>query len=271
MNIPPTDRKVVRLEGQTTSPAGSLATGETDQTSSGVLAGDRPSEISNVDGQARRRLLILGTGGGVHDVFDIVEAINAVTPVWQIDGFLDDSRTPRGRHLGIEVLGAIGDAVRLDRAFFINAIGSDRSFRSRPAVVVRTGLRADRFATLVHPSASVSSRARLGLGDCIGFGVSVGGGARIGDHVTLCPGCIIGHDADVGDYSVIAPGAVISGFVTIGRNCYVGARAVIRPGLHIGERALLGLGAVVTRDVEVGTTVLGCPARPFSRSDLPPV
>jgi sugar O-acyltransferase (sialic acid O-acetyltransferase NeuD family) len=203
-------------------------------------------------------------------VLDIVDAINAAAPAWRVVGFLDDSRAPGSRHLGLEVLGAIGDAGRLDRASFINAIGSDRSFRSRPAVLGATGLRMERFATLVHPTASVSPRARLGVGDCIGFGVSVGGGARIGDHVTLCPGCIIGHDAEIGDYSVVAPGAVISGSVTLGRNCYIGARAVVRQGLRVGEQSLVGLGAVVTRDVGPGTTVVGCPARPFRRPTPPP-
>lgn len=210
-------------------------------------------------------LVIIGTGGGVHDLLDIVEAPGAATATWRVEGFLDDSRAPGSRHLGFEVLGAINDADQFAEALFANAIGSDQTFRSRPLILERTRLRNEQFATMVHPHASVSPRARLGHGVTVAYGVSVGGGARIGDHVTLCPGSVIGHDAVVGDYSVIAPGAVISGSVWIGCNCYIGAGAVIRQGLSIGGRSLVGLGAVVTRTVDAETTVVGCPARPYTR------
>ena len=41
-----------------------------------------------------RPLVILGTGGRAYDLLDIVEAINAVTPTWEIVGFLDDAKPP---------------------------------------------------------------------------------------------------------------------------------------------------------------------------------
>ena len=45
-------------------------------------------------------LIILGTGGSAYDVLDVVEAINAVSPAWDVVGFLDDARSPGERHLG---------------------------------------------------------------------------------------------------------------------------------------------------------------------------
>ena len=52
---------------------------------------------------------------------------------------------------------------------------------------------ADRFATLVHPSAGVSARARLGRGVCVNYGASVAGNVTIGDHASVGPGCVVGH------------------------------------------------------------------------------
>ena len=208
-----------------------------------------------------KTLVILGSGGGALDVLDIMDAINRDTPVWEIAGFLDDAAEVGGLVWGLPVLGRLGDAPRFADAWFINAIGSDRSFRDRPEVIARTGIPPDQFATIVHPLASVSPRARLGRGTSVGPGVVIGGGATIGDHVTICPGTLIGHDASIGPYSILAPGAIVSGGVRIGRTAYVGAGAMIRQRLRIGERALVGLGAVAIRDVPPDAVVVGNPAR----------
>jgi sugar O-acyltransferase (sialic acid O-acetyltransferase NeuD family) len=206
-------------------------------------------------------LVILGTGGSALDVLDIVVAINNVAPTWQIAGFLDDAKPPGSRHLDFEVLGPLRSAPRDRGTWFINTIGSDRSYRRRPEILASTGLPPDRFATLVHPGAAVSAQARLGRGVCVNFGVSIGGGARISDQVTLCPGVIVGHDAVVEDFTILAPGAIVSGFVHVGRACYLGAGAVVRQNVHVGAGALVGMGAAVVRDVAPETVVVGNPAR----------
>jgi sugar O-acyltransferase (sialic acid O-acetyltransferase NeuD family) len=214
-----------------------------------------------------RPIMILGTGGGAHDVLDVIEAINACRPTWNVVGFLDDARPKGSRHLGLEVLGPLFEARRHGDCSFVNAIGGEKSYRLLPEILASTGLGTDLFTTLIHPSASVSHRARLGRGVLVNHGVAVGGGTVVGDCITLGPGAIVGHDSVVGDHSVLAPGAVLSGLVVVDRNCYIGARAVIRQGLRIGEQSLVGMGAVVVREVDSGSTVVGNPARPLKRAE----
>jgi len=214
----------------------------------------------------KRPLVILGTGGSTYDLLDIVEAINAVQPTWEPIGFLDDARPAGSRHLGLEVLGTLRDASRLAECAFVNVIGSDRSFRHLPEILGSTGLALERFATLIHPAASVSSLARLGHGVVINPRVVVAGEVTIGNHVMLCPGCIVGHESSIGDYSVLAPGSVVSGLVEVQGSCYIGAGAVVRQKLRVGTRSLIGMGAVVVRDVEPGATLIGNPARPLRRA-----
>lgn len=213
-------------------------------------------------------LVILGTGGNAYDVLDIVDAINAQARTWEVVGFLDDARPAGSKYLGLKVLGPLRSAVRYDGMTFINAIGSDRSFRRRPQLLAELGLSAQRFATLIHPTASVSPRARLGRDVCVNHGVSVAGGVTIGDHVSLGPGCIVGHDTTIEAHTMLAPGAVVSGFVHIGPTCYIGAGAILRQKVEIGTEALIGMGAIVLRDVEAGTTVVGNPARVLERASM---
>ncbi len=211
-----------------------------------------------------RPLIILGTGGNALDTLDVIESINALRATWEVAGFLDDGRPAGSSYLDLPVLGGLPEASRFPHHAFINAIGSDRSFRRRPEILASTRLHVEQFATLVHAGASVSSRAHLGCGVSVNHGVTIAGNVRVGHHVTLCPGCIIGHDTVIEDYAMVAPGAVVSGFVRLGAGCYVGAGAVIRQQLSIGKAALVGMGAVVVKPVADGLTVIGNPARPLS-------
>jgi sugar O-acyltransferase (sialic acid O-acetyltransferase NeuD family) len=222
-----------------------------------------------------RPLVILGTGGNAYDLLDLVEAINGVTPTWDVIGFLDDAKPPGTPHLGLPILGSLDEAWRLPPGLaFVNTIGCERTFRRLPEILASTGLDAGRFATLVHPAASVSARAGLGRGVVVGFGAAVSGGARIGDLVALGPGCLVGHDAAIRDYSILAPGAVLSDSVRVGRGCYLGSRSTVRQYLRVGDGALVGMCAVVVREVPPGSTVAGNPARivRFPASlDRPPI
>ena len=210
-------------------------------------------------------LIIIGTSGNTLDILDIVEAINLRQLTWEIEGILDDSRPRDSEFEGIKILGGVREASRFTGRMFVNAIGSDKSYRKKPEIISQTGLAPDRFATLIHPLSSISRRARVGPGSCVNSGVVVASGVTVGAHVWLGSGCVIGHDTKIEDHTLIAPGAVVSGFATIGPAAYVGAGACVRQRVTIGERALVGLGAVVIGDVAGSTTVVGNPARVLVR------
>lgn len=210
-----------------------------------------------------RPLVIIGTGGNSLDVLDIVEALNRGAPAWQVLGHLDDSGTGPTVLGGLDAAPAI--AARWPEALFVNAIGSERNHAARLDILARTGLPATRFATLVHPGAAVSTRARLGPGVCIGFSCSVAGRVEIGAHAWLGPGCTIGHDSVLEDAALLAPRATVAGFVRVGACAFIGSGALIRQHVRIGAAALVGMGAVVLSDVAAGAVVVGNPARMLRR------
>lgn len=211
-----------------------------------------------------KKLVILGTGGNCLDIYDAALAINrqAGKTVYECLGLLDDNRATHGTEIsGLRVLGSLADAAKFPDAVFVNGIGSPTSFWRKADILAGTGLPLERFETIVHPQASVSSLAKLGRGVAVLPGVSIAACAEVGNHVILLQGSIISHHCRIGDYSCIASGACLSGNVDVAPFCYIGANASLRGGVKLGTRSLVGMGAAVLHDVPENHVVAGNPAK----------
>jgi UDP-3-O-[3-hydroxymyristoyl] glucosamine N-acyltransferase len=122
-----------------------------------------------------------------------------------------------------------------------------------------------RWVNLLHPTASISPSASLGVGVFVGPQVSISSNAVIGDFVTIGRNSAFGHDSSIGDYSRLGPGVAIPGLVTLGKNVVVGPGASFVNGVRITEGVLIGAGSVVTRHIRRPLQVVGNPARPLRR------
>ncbi|MCT8328975.1 acetyltransferase [Albidovulum sediminis] len=116
------------------------------------------------------------------------------------------------------------------------------------------------FATLVHPSATVSRRTDLGPGVAVDAGTVIAGFSEIGAHVRIGRRTAIGHHTTIGRCCTIHPGSLISGNCRIGAEVTIGTGAVIIDGIEVGEGAVIAAGAVVTRKVAPRALVAGNPA-----------
>jgi sugar O-acyltransferase (sialic acid O-acetyltransferase NeuD family) len=218
-----------------------------------------------------QKIVILGTGGTSRDILDTLNDVNARSsvPVYECVGFLDDNAKEWGKQLaGVPVLGGLRLAAGLFDCQFTNGIGSPTNFWRKEAIIARTGQAADRFATIIHPTASVSRTARIGRGTVILQNVTISSNVQIGDHVVILPNSVISHDAVIGDYTCITGGVCISGEATIGKACYLGTNSSIIGGITVGDGCLVGMGSVVLRDVPRNSVVVGNPAR-FLRHSRP--
>lgn len=142
---------------------------------------------------------------------------------------------------------------------FINGISSEDSYLLIPEIIKRSGIK--HFATVIHPSAVISAKARIGTGVFIGANTVVCADAQIGDHCIILQNTTINHHSIVCDYSTVSSNVCILGYVTIGYNAFIGGGASIKPRVRIGESALVGMGSVVTKDVDPDKIVCGNPAR----------
>lgn len=218
-----------------------------------------------------KNIVILGTGGNCIDILDALWDINEATgsPVYTCVGFLDDNQEKWDQVIhGVRVLGPLAMANQLDDSDFVFGIGSAANHWNRDQILLKAAIEDERFATVVHPTASVSRLAHLGCGCVIFQNATVTSGATLGRHVLVLPNSVISHDDVIGDFACIAGGACVSGDVRIGEGCYIGTNAAIKDGVTVGARSLVGMGAVVIGDVPDGSVVVGSPAR-FLRSTRP--
>lgn len=206
-------------------------------------------------------VIVLGAVGICIDIVETMLVLGASCGLAPY-GFLDDDPAlKRAMVAGLPVLGGIDAAGAFPHALFACGIGGPTSFRIKQALIARTRLAPERFATIVHPSAVVAASARLGRGVIVLANCSIGAGAQIGDHVFMLQNCVVGHGSQVGERCVLATGAVVSGNVRIGSDCYLGAAAAVRENLSIGEGSLLGLGSALVDDMPPRSTFYGNPAR----------
>lgn len=204
-----------------------------------------------------RALLIFPFNGNA------VEAMDCLGDAWTCIGFIDDHPDKIGTsYLGIEVLNREA-LVQCPEVKVLAVPGSPSTYLQRMEVINGLGLDDDRFARVVHPSASISHNTTIGTNCLVMAGVVLTSNAMLGNHCCVLPNTVIHHDSCVGDWTLIGAGVTVSGGTHIGRNCYVGSSSGIMNGLRIGDRSMIGFGSNVIRDVEDDSRVAGNPARPI--------
>jgi sugar O-acyltransferase (sialic acid O-acetyltransferase NeuD family) len=202
-----------------------------------------------------RPLLIFPCNGNA------IEALDGLGEAWHCIGFVDDTPAKQAQgSMGISVYSRAAFAHAPDAAV-LAVPGGPVSFRDRRAVIESLGVDERRFATVIHPSASVSRHARIGRNVLIMAGVVITSNAVIGDHVCILPNSVVQHDSVVGAWSLIGSNVTIAGAVEIGENCYVASGSTVKNGLTLGASCLVGLGSNVISDVLPMATVVGNPAR----------
>lgn len=207
------------------------------------------------------RLAILGASGHGRVVADA-----AGLGGWQEVVFFDDGWPDVAQNGPWQVAGSSADLLAQASGFdgVIVAIGNNCVRRERQQELSVAGLNV---VSVVHPSAVISSYAKIGAGSVVFANAVINACASLGAGCIVNTGAVVEHDCLVGDFSHLSPNAVLAGGVSVGQQVWVGAGASVKQSVTIGDEVTVGMGSVVLRDIPAGQTVVGVPARPVHFQD----
>ncbi len=173
--------------------------------------------------------MIAGAGGFGRETAQTIRAINQIRPTWDLLGHVDDNPDLDGADVGgLPVVGPLDWLLSHDVATVVThrkpeellAQGRDRE----PARLCRT----HRFATIVHPAASLASSTTVGDGTVISAACVTTADVTIGSHVAMMPACVLTHDDVIESFVTMGAGVRLAGTVTIESGAYVGSGALVR-------------------------------------------
>jgi sugar O-acyltransferase (sialic acid O-acetyltransferase NeuD family) len=195
-------------------------------------------------------LIILGAGGTAFEVIEIVFAINKSTHQWNILGYLDDNEELIGKiRNGFPVLGTIPSSKNYKDAFFASSIGSAYDTKLRMKVRQKVPFPDEKFATLIHPNATICETAKIAPGAIIYSNVCVSANTHIGHDVFLVYNTVVAHESTIGKHSILSVGVYLPSDVHVGECCYLGVGVVSRHQMDIGNNCLIGMGTKIVKSV----------------------
>ncbi|WP_424627919.1 NeuD/PglB/VioB family sugar acetyltransferase [Bradyrhizobium sp. SYSU BS000235] len=206
-----------------------------------------------------RPLLLLGAGGLARET---LVAVRAQPDLWRPIGFLDDNPKRHGEEVdGLPVLGATDRAHDYPDAALVPCVASAQRPTARLQLTERLAVPLDRWATIVHPAASIAPGTIIGEGSIVLAGAVVTAPITIGPYFVAMPHVLLTHDDALGSGVTMAGRATLGGGVRVGDGAYLGQGCLIRENLSIGAYAIIGMGSVVLTDVPERQTWAGAPAR----------
>jgi sugar O-acyltransferase (sialic acid O-acetyltransferase NeuD family) len=199
-----------------------------------------------------KKLIIVGASGH-GKVIEEIARLNG----YQVIGYLDD-RAEELKALGMNVLGKCKDIpLYKDEYHFAIGIGDNTIRKKFYNIIKEIG---GSIPILIHPTAVVSSTARLGEGTCVMANVVINVECQIEEACIINTAATIDHECKLGKCVHISPGAHLAGNVTVGALSWLGIGSCVIQGITIGRSSVVGAGAIVIREVQDNVKVVGNPA-----------
>jgi sugar O-acyltransferase (sialic acid O-acetyltransferase NeuD family) len=202
-----------------------------------------------------KTLAILGASGHGKVVADA-----ALCSGWDAVVFFDD-KWPELEKIGLwNVVGNTDSLLTTGDHYdeVIVAIGSNRTRIEKINQLRRAGIS---LATIVHPSALLSSYVTIEAGSVVFAGAIINIDCSLGVGCIINTGATLDHDCTLGKAVHIAPGVNLAGGVYVGHLSWLGIGSSVRQNIIIGSEVIIGAGAVVVHDIHDNCTALGVPAR----------
>src|SRR5699024_7800976 len=162
-------------------------------------------------------VILIGAGGHSKVIQDIVKSHTELTLHAVLDQNFKDRFIDNDVIYGHTDL--IGEFVRQDFYFCI-AIGNNKV---RETLVKKLPIPNNRYISLIHPTATISSIATIGIGTVVMPQSVINADTVIGDHVIINSRAVVEHDNIINDFVHISPNATLAGTVTVEKGTHIGS------------------------------------------------
>ncbi|XWV24946.1 acetyltransferase [Tupanvirus deep ocean] len=198
---------------------------------------------------------VIGCGGNAKVVVDICKLNN-----YNIVGFFDDkfNRSNEMVYHKYKIIGKISDIVQYQNINIINSIG-DCNIRYKIYNTLKD-LHLN-WINCIHPSAYISSSAKIGYGNIICYGVIINSDTILGNFNLINTYAIIEHDCKIGHFNHFAPKSTLCGGITVGDTNLFGAGSTTIPCKTVGNSNIIGAMSAIIDNIKDNCTVVGIPGK----------
>ncbi len=209
-----------------------------------------------------KKLILFPFNGNTKEASSIIKDINAISPEWDLLGFIDDDPTKKGATFGKhKVLGNRNVLDILKDIYVLAVPGRPENFLNRAQIIQSLNIDSDRYATIIHPSVQIGVECSIGKNNLLMANVVLTANVSIKSHVVILPSTVISHDSVINEWCLIGSNVSISGGVEVGDNCYVGTGSKLISDIKIGKKSIIGIGSVVISNIPAHSTYAGNPAK----------
>lgn len=196
------------------------------------------------------KLIVFGAGENSTVVRELASALQ-----YEIFKYVDPSIKDRD-----DVIGSLEELVGREDYMYTISIGNN-TIREEVFESIKSVIPVELFATLIHPSAVISSSSTVGFGSILMANSFVGPESNIGKFTFINTGAQLDHHNQVGDFVHVAPKVVTGGGVSIGSRSFIGMSASISDHCTVGDSSIVSAMSFVSTNVSKNSKVFGIPAR----------
>lgn len=200
---------------------------------------------------------IYGASGLGREFYDIAIRRNAISFLWEDIFFIDDDK----EKIIINGVKCFQLEQLIDSGREFECIIGVGEPTTRKKIMTKLNSFGVNLATLIDPTAIISSSAKISPGCIICEYTTIHCNVEIGNNCLIQPSCVIGHDIKIGNHTVLSTFCAPGGQSSFGDCVYAGMHSSIKELITVGDGAIIGMGAAVFRDVPADSTVVGNPAR----------
>lgn len=188
------------------------------------------------------RVVIIGAGKGSGLVYDIL-LLEKKNPIGLIGSPIDKKHLPNIPVLFENDNDFIKNRKQIDFDTIIISIGMNIKLKSK--LYNRYKEENFIFTNAIHPSSIIATEVKIGEGNIICQGVTIGYQTVINNNNWIASKVNIDHHNLLGSNLLIGPGTCTSGSVSIEDNVMIGTGCFFEPNLHIEENKIIKSGTIV--------------------------